>query len=163
MFLSPQESTKSEQDAPCLSIKPSGKDFYKVLGVTPESNEDEIKKAYRKMALKFHPDKNSDADAEDKFKEIAEAYEILTDPKKRSLYDQFGEEGERARGLNGSNHNCHLATVASAGALTTHVTIKAKYRCAVRGIMTQTLTRQLKQLNMCGVDSCGADELFGEK
>uniref|UniRef100_I3K7W3 Zgc:122979 n=1 Tax=Oreochromis niloticus TaxID=8128 RepID=I3K7W3_ORENI len=69
------------------------KDFYKVLGVSPESNEDEIKKAYRKMALKFHPDKNSDADAEDKFKEIAEAYEILTDPKKRSIYDQFGEEG----------------------------------------------------------------------
>uniref|UniRef100_A0A1A7XCT4 DnaJ (Hsp40) homolog, subfamily B, member 5 n=1 Tax=Iconisemion striatum TaxID=60296 RepID=A0A1A7XCT4_9TELE len=87
------EGTKSEQDTPCLSIKPAGKDFYKVLGVTPESNEDEIKKAYRKMALKFHPDKNSDADAEDKFKEIAEAYEILTDPKKRSIYDQFGEEG----------------------------------------------------------------------
>ncbi|KAM8743450.1 dnaJ homolog subfamily B member 5 [Acanthopagrus latus] len=87
------EGSKSEQDTPCLAIKPTGKDFYKVLGVTPESNEDEIKKAYRKMALKFHPDKNSDADAEDRFKEIAEAYEILTDPKKRSIYDQFGEEG----------------------------------------------------------------------
>uniref|UniRef100_A0A3P8U0T7 Zgc:122979 n=1 Tax=Amphiprion percula TaxID=161767 RepID=A0A3P8U0T7_AMPPE len=86
--------SSSSQDTPCLSIKPPGKDFYKVLGVSPESNEDEIKKAYRKMALKFHPDKNSDADAEDKFKEIAEAYEILTDPKKRSIYDQFGEEGE---------------------------------------------------------------------
>lgn len=64
-----------------------------MLGVSPESNEDEIKKAYRKLALKFHPDKNSDANAEDMFKEIGEAYEILTDPKKRSLYDQFGEEG----------------------------------------------------------------------
>lgn len=62
--------------------------------MSPESNEDEVKKAYRKLALKFHPDKNSDADAEDKFKEIAEAYEVLTDPKKRSIYDQFGEEGE---------------------------------------------------------------------
>uniref|UniRef100_A0A8D3A7D7 J domain-containing protein n=1 Tax=Scophthalmus maximus TaxID=52904 RepID=A0A8D3A7D7_SCOMX len=72
-------------------------DFYKILGVSPESNEDEIKKAYRKMALKFHPDKNSDADAADRFKEIAEAYEILTDPKKRIIYDQFGEEGERLR------------------------------------------------------------------
>ncbi|MEQ2197217.1 hypothetical protein XENOCAPTIV_025811, partial [Xenoophorus captivus] len=70
------------------------KDFYKVLGVLPESNEDEIKKAYRKMALKFHPDKNSDPDAEEKFKEIAEAYEILTDPQKRSIYDHFGEEGQ---------------------------------------------------------------------
>ncbi|KAM4528541.1 dnaJ homolog subfamily B member 5 [Odontesthes bonariensis] len=87
------ESTKSEPDTSCLAIKPTGKDFYKVLGVTPESNEDEMKKAYRKMALKFHPDKNSDADAEEKFKEIAEAYEILTDPKKKSIYDQFGEEG----------------------------------------------------------------------
>ncbi|XP_075958904.1 dnaJ homolog subfamily B member 5 isoform X2 [Anarhichas minor] len=95
------ESTKSEQDTPCLAIKPTGKDFYKVLGVIPESNEDEIKKAYRKMALKFHPDKNSDADAEDKFKEIAEAYEILTDPKKRNIYDQFGEEGNAFR------NNCH--------------------------------------------------------
>uniref|UniRef100_A0A3Q3W1Q7 J domain-containing protein n=1 Tax=Mola mola TaxID=94237 RepID=A0A3Q3W1Q7_MOLML len=90
---SSSESSRSEQDVPCLSIKPTGKDFYKVLGVSPESNEDEIKKAYRKLALKFHPDKNSDADAEDKFKEIAEAYEILTDPKRRSIYDQFGEEG----------------------------------------------------------------------
>uniref|UniRef100_A0A673CI14 Zgc:122979 n=1 Tax=Sphaeramia orbicularis TaxID=375764 RepID=A0A673CI14_9TELE len=87
-------SSASEQDTPCLSIKPTGKDFYKVLGVSPDSNEDEIKKAYRKLALKFHPDKNSDADAEDKFKEIAEAYEILTDPKKRTIYDQYGEEGE---------------------------------------------------------------------
>lgn len=77
-----------------MSIKPMGKDFYKVLGVETDSNEDEIKKGYRKMALKFHPDKNSAADAADKFKEIAEAYEILTDPKKRVIYDQFGEEGE---------------------------------------------------------------------
>ncbi|KAK7887078.1 hypothetical protein WMY93_026699 [Mugilogobius chulae] len=86
------ESVKSEQESPCLAIKPAGKDFYKVLGVASDSNEDEIKKAYRKLALKFHPDKNSDAEAEDKFKEIAEAYEILTDPKKKTIYDQFGEE-----------------------------------------------------------------------
>lgn len=107
-----QESTKSEQDTPCLSIKPPGKDFYKILGVAPESNEDEIKKAYRKMALKFHPDKNSDADAEDKFKEIAEAYEILTDPKKRSIYNQFGEEGEHKRDTVNVLFlsECHLAS-----------------------------------------------------
>ncbi|XP_068430139.1 dnaJ homolog subfamily B member 5 [Clinocottus analis] len=101
------ESTKSEQDTPCPAIKPTGKDFYKVLGVIPESNEDEIKKAYRKMALKFHPDKNSDADAEDKFKEIAEAYEVLTDPKKRSLYDQFGEEGLKSgSSMAGQGNSC---------------------------------------------------------
>ncbi|RXM93040.1 DnaJ-like subfamily B member 5 [Acipenser ruthenus] len=70
-----------------------GKDYYRMLGVPSGSNEDEIKKAYRKMALKFHPDKNKDPNAEDKFKEIAEAYEVLSDPKKRSIYDQYGEEG----------------------------------------------------------------------
>ncbi|MGH0168453.1 UNVERIFIED_CONTAM: hypothetical protein FKN15_054720 [Acipenser sinensis] len=85
----------------CLSQKSTdreliamGKDYYRMLGVPSGSNEDEIKKAYRKMALKFHPDKNKDPNAEDKFKEIAEAYEVLSDPKKRSIYDQYGEEGE---------------------------------------------------------------------
>ncbi|MBN3301069.1 DNJB5 protein, partial [Amia calva] len=71
-----------------------GKDYYKILGIQSGSNEDEIKKAYRKMALKFHPDKNKEPNAEDKFKEIAEAYEVLSDPKKRTIYDQYGEEGE---------------------------------------------------------------------
>jgi len=71
-----------------------GKDYYKTLGIPAGSNEDEIKKAYRKMALKFHPDKNKDPNAEEKFKEIAEAYEVLSDPKKRVIYDQYGEDGE---------------------------------------------------------------------
>lgn len=78
----------------CLSITAMGKDYYKILGIQSGANEDEIKKAYRKMALKFHPDKNKDANAEEKFKEIAEAYEVLSDPKKRVIYDQYGEEGE---------------------------------------------------------------------
>ena len=72
-----------------------GKDYYKTLGIPKGSNEEEIKKAYRRMALRFHPDKNTDANAEDKFKEVAEAYEVLSDPKKRVIYDQLGEEGER--------------------------------------------------------------------
>lgn len=72
-----------------------GKDYYKTLGIPKGSNEEEIKKAYRRMALRFHPDKNKDANAEEKFKEIAEAYEVLSDPKKRVVYDQLGEEGER--------------------------------------------------------------------
>lgn len=71
-----------------------GKDYYKTLGISKGSNEEEIKKAYRRMALRFHPDKNKDANAEEKFKEIAEAYEVLSDPKKRAVYDQLGEEGE---------------------------------------------------------------------
>lgn len=73
-----------------------GKDYYKILGIPSGANEDEIKKAYRKMALKYHPDKNKEPNAEEKFKEIAEAYDVLSDPKKRSLYDQYGEEGKWA-------------------------------------------------------------------
>ncbi len=70
-----------------------GKDYYKILGIAKGATEDDIKKAYRKMALKFHPDKNKAPGSEEKFKEIAEAYEVLSDKRKREVYDQYGEEG----------------------------------------------------------------------
>lgn len=70
-----------------------GKDYYKILGIAKGASDDDIKKAYRKQALKWHPDKNKAANAEEKFKEVAEAYEVLSDPKKREIYDQYGEEG----------------------------------------------------------------------
>jgi DnaJ-class molecular chaperone len=70
-----------------------GKDYYKILGVSRTATDDEIKKGYRKMALKYHPDKNKDPDAEDKFKEVAEAFEVLKDKDKRTIYDKYGEEG----------------------------------------------------------------------
>jgi len=65
-------------------------DFYQTLGVTKSSSAAEIKSAYRKMALQHHPDRNKSPDAEEKFKEINEAYEVLSNPQKRSAYDQFG-------------------------------------------------------------------------
>ena len=70
-----------------------GKDYYKILGIAKGASEDDVRKAYRKMALKFHPDKNKSAGAEEKFKEIAEAYEVLSDKRKRDIYDKYGEEG----------------------------------------------------------------------
>ncbi|VDL85687.1 unnamed protein product [Schistocephalus solidus] len=63
------------------------------MGLEKGASEDDIKKAYRKMALKYHPDKNKSPNAEEKFKSVAEAYEVLSDPKKREIYDKYGEEG----------------------------------------------------------------------
>ncbi len=70
------------------------RDYYEVLGVERSAGEEEIKKAYRKLALKYHPDKNpGDKTAEEKFKELGEAYEVLNDPQKKSIYDQYGHAG----------------------------------------------------------------------
>ena len=76
----------------------SGKrDYYEVLNVPREASKDNIKKAYRKLALKYHPDRNKSADAEDKFKEISEAYAVLSDDEKRRQYDQLGLDGISGR------------------------------------------------------------------
>ncbi|MCX6772746.1 MAG: molecular chaperone DnaJ [Candidatus Micrarchaeota archaeon] len=69
------------------------KDYYEILGVTRSASKDEIKGAYRTLAMKFHPDKNKDAGAEDRFKEISEAYAVLSDDTKRQTYDQYGHAG----------------------------------------------------------------------
>jgi len=66
------------------------KDFYEVLGVSKNASSDEIKKAYRKLALEYHPDRNKSKDAADMFKEVTKAYEVLSDPQKKQTYDQFG-------------------------------------------------------------------------
>src|SRR5690606_6601970 len=72
----------------------SKRDYYEVLGISKGASADEIKKAYRKMALKYHPDKNpGDKEAEEKFKEAAEAYEVLSDDNKKARYDQYGHAG----------------------------------------------------------------------
>jgi molecular chaperone DnaJ len=70
----------------------SGEDYYSILGVSRDASKDEIKKKYRKLALKYHPDRNKESDAENKFKEISEAYAILSDDEKRARYDRFGKE-----------------------------------------------------------------------
>lgn len=75
----------------------SKRDYYKVLNVPRNAPKEEIKRAYRKLALKYHPDRNKSPDAEEKFKEISEAYAVLSDDEKRIQYDQFGHEGISGR------------------------------------------------------------------
>ncbi|KAG2146128.1 uncharacterized protein EDB93DRAFT_1240962 [Suillus bovinus] len=76
-----------------------GADYYKTLGISRDAGEDEIKKAYKKMALKWHPDRNGGSEeASKKFKEISEAFEVLSDKNKRTIYDQVGEEGLKGAG-----------------------------------------------------------------
>lgn len=77
------------------------RDYYEVLGIEKNADANEIKRAYRKLAKKYHPDMNKAADAEDKFKEVQEAYEVLSDEKKRATYDQFGHAGMEGQSFSG--------------------------------------------------------------
>ena len=77
------------------------KDYYQILGVPKGADEKEIKSAYRKLARKYHPDVNpNDKAAEAKFKEMSEAYEVLSDSEKRAMYDQYGSNWEQAQHFN---------------------------------------------------------------
>ena len=76
--------------------------YYDLLEIPVTADENEIKKAYRRLAVKYHPDKNpGDKTAEEKFKKIAQAYDVLSDPEKRKLYDQFGEDAVTGNGARG--------------------------------------------------------------
>ena len=82
-------------------------DYYRLLGVSRDASEDEIKRAYRRLAMEYHPDRNPSPDAEARFKEIAEGYSVLTDPDKRAAYDRYGEAG--LRGGRSDFHHVDLA------------------------------------------------------
>src|SRR5438045_4365791 len=89
----------------------SKRDYYEILGVNKTASADEIKKAYRKVAMQFHPDRNpGDKGAEEKFKEAAEAYEVLSDADKRSQYDRFGHAGVSG---NGRGHYSNMEDIFS--------------------------------------------------
>ena len=88
-----QQGQKSAEDEACEKII-NNKDYYDILGITKQTSNDDIKKAYKKLAIKFHPDKNKSPKAEEAFKKIATAYQTLTDPKKRELFDKYGSEEE---------------------------------------------------------------------
>jgi molecular chaperone DnaJ len=76
-----------------LSTSTKKKDYYEILGVPRNATKEQIKEAYRRLALQYHPDRNKSPDAEEKFKEISEAYAVLSDDEKRAQYDQFGHAG----------------------------------------------------------------------
>ena len=73
------------------------RDYYEIMGISRDSTQDEIKRAYRKLARKYHPDVSKRADAEEKFKEVGEAYEVLKDPEKRAAYDQLGSNWQQGQ------------------------------------------------------------------
>ena len=75
---------------------PTKRDYYEVLGVSRNASADDIKKSYRKLAMQCHPDRNASPEATEKFKELSEAYEVLSDDTKRQRYDQFGHEGVKS-------------------------------------------------------------------
>src|SRR5215217_579790 len=90
------------------------RDYYEILGVGKGSSSDEIKKAYRKVAMQYHPDRNpGDKSAEEKFKEAAEAYEILSDQDKRAQYDRYGHAGVSSNGRGGHPGNMNMEDIFS--------------------------------------------------
>lgn len=85
---------------PFITLAMADTDFYHILGVERGADASEIKKAYRKLAVQYHPDRNPDnPEAEEKFKQLAEAYDVLSDPEKRRVYDQYGADGLKGRGF----------------------------------------------------------------
>lgn len=97
-------------------------DYYAILGVSKKATQKEIKSAYRKQALKWHPDKNKDPKAEQKFKDINAAYEVLSDAKKRQTYDQFGHEAFSKSGFGGTRGNPKSHTYRQGPFTYTHTT-----------------------------------------
>ena len=95
----------------------AAQNYYEILGVKRTASADEIQRAYRKLAMQYHPDRNSAEDAEERFKEVNSAYEVLSDPDKRARYDRYGAAGvgNGAQGFAGFDLRLFVAAYAPAG------------------------------------------------
>src|SRR3954470_5727333 len=103
-------AVSDQQPATSVLVFKTMSDFYSVLGVQRAASDDEIKKAYRKLAMQYHPDRNNGSrEAEEKFKEITEAYDVLRDPNKRAAYDRYGEAGLRGAAGGAGFHHVDLS------------------------------------------------------
>ncbi|KAJ6809611.1 putative chaperone protein DnaJ isoform X1 [Iris pallida] len=98
-FLNHRQSKNIGRPRGSQFVVRAGADFYSILGVSKNASKSEIKSAYRKLARSYHPDVNKEAGAEQKFKDISNAYEVLSDDEKRSLYDKYGEAGLKGSGM----------------------------------------------------------------
>ena len=74
------------------------RDYYQVLGISQSASDEDVKKAFRKLALEYHPDRNNNSNAEERFKEVNEAYQVLSNSEKRSVYNRYGHAGVQANG-----------------------------------------------------------------
>jgi len=110
------------------------KDYYNILGVSRDVSEAELKKKYRKLAAKYHPDKNpGDATAETKFKELGEAYEVLKDPEKRKLYDQVGSDWKRYQQAGANPNDFNWGQYAGQGGQRVHINFEDMFGGGTRG------------------------------
>ena len=111
---------------------PGDKDFYAVLGVSENASDDDVKKAYRRLAMKYHPDRNKEAGAADKFKDVNEAYQTLSDPPKRKEYDMLRKYGGFAGSISRSTRKRAAAPTSSSTSATSSTRYSGEGERAVR-------------------------------